>query len=213
VFANGTKDTSANPAFTFNNPGTYTVNLAVTNACGTVNSTKIIVVKAPPKVTLPNYANACATITFNPGTGLNVTNCGSNTLTYLWTFAGGTPATSTSADPGVVTFNTPGINTVTLEVTNECGTTTVTKSFSIAPAPNLTVAANDTLCAGTAAGPYPFNSTTSSVTFSWTNNNTTIGLGLTGTGNSIPSFIATNGTTNPITALITVSASSGGCPT
>ncbi|MFC2140882.1 PKD domain-containing protein [Acidobacteriota bacterium] len=43
-----------------------------------------------------------------------------------WTFAGGTPATSTEKNP-LVTYNTPGVYDVTLTVSNAAGTDTITK--------------------------------------------------------------------------------------
>ncbi len=41
--------------------------------------------------------------------------------TYLWTFQGGTPATSTSKNPSAITYNTPGTYNVTLKVSNAFG--------------------------------------------------------------------------------------------
>lgn len=65
--------------------------------------------------------------------------CPGGTITYtddswngtvssrIWTFDGGTPATSTAANP-TVTYNTPGIYTTTLMVTNAQGTDTKVKT-------------------------------------------------------------------------------------
>jgi gliding motility-associated-like protein len=205
-FTGGTNATSTNPSFSFTNPGTYTITLDVTNTCGTVSSSKTVVIKNPPKATLPTIPNTCSSVTVNPSTGAAITNCAGGTLTYLWTFPGG--ATSTNADPGSITFNTVGTNTITLAVTNECGTITATTSFVIAPPPTLTVPLNDTVCAGEVTGPYTSSSTTTGTTFSWTNNNTSIGLGASGSGATIPSFTAINSGT----ATITVRATQGGCP-
>ncbi|RYY42572.1 MAG: PKD domain-containing protein, partial [Chitinophagaceae bacterium] len=68
-FVSGTKDTSTNPVLSFTNPGTYTITLAVTNACGTVTSSKTMVVTSPPKVMLPTIPNACSSVTVNPSAG------------------------------------------------------------------------------------------------------------------------------------------------
>jgi PKD repeat protein len=62
-------------------------------------------------------------------------------LTYQWTFEGGTPATSTAANPAVV-FNTLGSYDVSLTVSNAYGTNTVSK------ADYITV---DQVCSGTGA--------------------------------------------------------------
>lgn len=70
-----------------------------------------------------------ANIVFTP----NILNLSQGaTATYLWTFAGGTPATSTSASPTVV-YNTAGGFDVTLQVTSSGGggSTTVTKNSFI----------------------------------------------------------------------------------
>lgn len=48
-------------------------------------------------------------------------------ISRLWTFEGGTPATSTAANP-VVTYNTPGTYSVSLSATNAAGSSTVTKT-------------------------------------------------------------------------------------
>lgn len=47
-----------------------------------------------------------------------------------WTFQNGTPATATGAN-ATCTWNTPGTYTVTLEVTNDNGTATVTKNVEV----------------------------------------------------------------------------------
>ena len=149
-FANNTSASSVNPSFSFTNPGTYTIKLSVTNACGTVVSTKDVIVKAPPVVSSPVLANSCGPVIISPIA--TITNCGQGALSYQWTFTGGSPASSNSANPGVVFFATTGTNTISLAVTNECGTTTVSRSFTISPMPDLTVPSNKVFCAGESTG-------------------------------------------------------------
>lgn len=50
-----------------------------------------------------------------------------NPTSWNWTFAGGTPSTSTDSVP-VITYNTPGVYDVSLSVTNASGTVSVTKT-------------------------------------------------------------------------------------
>ena len=140
-----------------------------------------------------------------------ITNCGTTALTYAWTFTGGTPSSSTSADPGNITYNSPGAYTISLSVTNECGTTTVTSPITINPTPVPVVPANIIVCAGASVGPLNFNSVTPGATFTWTNSNTSIGLAASGVSNPIPAFTSVNGTASPIVATITVTAALNGC--
>ena len=50
-----------------------------------------------------------------------------NPSDYLWTFEGGTPATSTEENP-VVTYETEGLKMVTLKVSNSAGADSITKT-------------------------------------------------------------------------------------
>ncbi|SFC18502.1 Por secretion system C-terminal sorting domain-containing protein [Flexibacter flexilis DSM 6793] len=62
------------------------------------------------------------------GTSVTFTNQSTNTPTsYAWTFEGGTPATSTAANP-TVTYSTPGSYNVSLVATNSAGADTTVKS-------------------------------------------------------------------------------------
>jgi PKD repeat protein len=53
-----------------------------------------------------------------------------NPSNWLWTFTGGTPATSTEQNP-IVVYNTPGIYSATLTVTNSLGSSTTTQTAII----------------------------------------------------------------------------------
>lgn len=92
-----------------------------------VDDITLSVVATTPPVAGFTYtpASPCVgqTITFtdaSTGTG----------LTYSWTFAGGTPATSTIANP-TVTFSSTGPHIVTLTVTNAGGSDTETQTITI----------------------------------------------------------------------------------
>ncbi len=209
TFAAGSTASSPNPVFIFNNAGTYTITLRVTSPCGIVTSNQAITVTRPPTASINTILNACGAVTLNPTA--TVANCGSGSLSYLWTFGGGTPGTSTVANPTNITFSSSGVHTITLDVTNECGTTTATRSFTVSAQPDVTVPANQVFCPGDATGGFTFSSTLVGTTFSWTNSNTAIGLAASGSGNTIPSFAVSNPGSNAITATITVTVSNGGC--
>ena len=208
VFANGTTAASTSPAFTFSNPGTYTITLTATNACGSFVSSKQVVVKGKPSGSIQNIAPGCSPYTISPVA--NVNNCGgTNAISYAWTFTGGLPATSTQAVPGAIQYTSAGNYTIALAATNECGTYNTTGSFSVTETPVLTVPGNVEACHGSMINAIGFSSNPAA-TITWTNNNATIGLGANGTGN-INSFTAVNAGNSPVTATINVTANASGC--
>lgn len=82
-----------------------------------------------PPIPLPQANFAASTTTPCAGESVTYTNQTSGEAnSYLWTFAGGTPANSSAANPGAVTYSTPGTYHVTLTATNESGSHTETKS-------------------------------------------------------------------------------------
>jgi len=206
-YTNGTTASSVNPSFNFTNPGTYTIRLTVSNICGSSTVVKTVTVKKPPTVSLPAISNSCGPVTITPLP--LVAGCGAITPTYDWIFAGGIPATSTSLNPGPISFTSNGPHSISLTVTNECGaSTTATQNFTIFQSPDVTVPQKDTFCRGEIAGPFTFGSSVTGTTFTWTNSNTAIGLGASGTGN-IPTFTAANTGSAPITGTITVTPVNG----
>ena len=213
IYLNGTGASSTNPQFQFLNPGTYTINLITItpgNTCSSNVVTRTILVKDKPNVTMATIAPICQ------GQSIAATATVScfltSTSTYAWSFPGGSPATSNLANPGAITYSAPGNYIVTLDVTNDCGTTTVTRPLVVNPVPDLTVPPNASFCVGETAGPFTFASTATGTSFTWTNNNTSIGLPASGTGN-ILAFVTNNNGTTPITANINVTASNGLCST
>lgn len=139
TYTNGTNANSAEPKFNFIEPGTYTVTLNTSNSCGSSPITKTIVVKGPPKVSIQNISSICqntAITTISPSATINKCTSNASGMTYAWSFPGGTPSSSTSENPGNITYNTTGTFTVSLTVTNECGSKTANnKTFTIYPLP------------------------------------------------------------------------------
>lgn len=133
--------TSNNPGFLFNNPGTYTIQLltvAPNNACTSLPFTQAVTVKSPPNVSIQVPATVCS------GQFISVTqvvnNCYStiSTPTYAWTITGGTPGSSAATNPGLIVMTTAGTQTVTLSVTNECGTISDNKNVLVYETPVIT---------------------------------------------------------------------------
>lgn len=161
-FTGGTNGSSKNPSFHFTNPGTYVLKLDAKNSCGTISTSQVIEVKQPPIVSINSINPMCSGYTIanplNPTAVVNSCAPASSVLTYAWSFPGGTPATSTLANPIGITYpastTVPIIYTVSLSVTNECGTTVAAdQTFTIQPIPHVanTPPLEQTICSGTAS--------------------------------------------------------------
>jgi valyl-tRNA synthetase len=103
----------------YNTPGVYNVELIVSDGSvlDTINRTVTItdcspIAQASINGAMPICETGC--ITFNDlSTG--------NPTTYSWTFPGGTPGSSTSANPGTICYDTAGTYGYSLIVTNQYG--------------------------------------------------------------------------------------------
>lgn len=128
-FDGGTPDisTEKNPKILYKNPGVYTVTLIAKNIFGEDTKMKtdyIIVNETPPTA---NF------YTFNPiipvGGSIHFVNTSTgNQTSWLWTFEGGDPATSSDKSPVNIVYNAGGAFDVTLVVTNSIGNDTLLKS-------------------------------------------------------------------------------------
>ncbi|WP_317195103.1 PKD domain-containing protein [Algoriphagus oliviformis] len=145
-YAAGSDKNSESPTFLFKNPGIYTISLSIVASCGTFKKEEKVTVTAPPTVSLAAIPLTCGPTTFTPKA--TVTSCGSGAPTYLWTFEGGTPASSTALDPGPVAFDSPGPKKITLEVTSACGVTKVEKTFAVANPPKIDLGPDQEICKG-----------------------------------------------------------------
>lgn len=206
--------TTTNASYNFTEAGTYTIRLTATNSCGSFSSTQTVTVKKPPTITLINgiVANYCGPTTLNPTA--TVINCGSTALTYAWSFPGGTPSTSNLAIPGAISYTSAGNYTVSLIISNECGSSaTSTKSFTINDTPVLTnTPLTQTICSGSSTALVTLTSSPAGATYTWTATATAGISGFTPSGtNTIP--IQTISTSNASSGTVTyaIRPSLGGC--
>lgn len=145
-FTGGSDQNSESPTFLFTNPGIYTIRLTIDSSCGRVSTEEKVTVLAPPTVSIDPIPDSCGPVIVTPKA--SITTCESDTPTYKWTFEGGVPATSTSLDPGPVTFSTPGPKSITLEVSSSCGATIAEKTFIVSEIPTANAGADDEICNG-----------------------------------------------------------------
>lgn len=151
-------------------------------------------------------ANICTgqSITFNDVSAGNPTS-------RLWTFPGGTPATSTAANPTVV-YNTPGTYDVILSVTNAFGTNVRTETgYVTVIAPQVNFTSNITQGCGTLNVQFTGQSTCTASSWQWnfpggtpatsTVQNPTVTYNTPG---SYPVSLTVNGITNTQNNYITV---------
>ncbi len=216
AFTNGTNATSPSPSFSFTTPGTYTVSLRMTNSCGPSQAfVRTVIVKQPPQATVNTIADICGPGTVNPAATIRGCAPASSTLTYAWSFPGGTPASSTSANPGPISYATAGTYTVSLVVTNECGSSTpATRTFRVKPMPALTTTPlSQIICSGSQMTLVSLTGNLPGVTYAWTTTATAgvSGYMASGTGNTIP--VQTITTTGSVAGTVTyaIRTSLNGC--
>lgn len=144
LFPDGTTSNEEFPMYAFPGVGTYVVQLSVEGACGVAQvEQSIVVAGAVPEIDFILENNeGCAPLT------VSFFSTTENADALMWSFPGGTPATSTEANP-TVTYVVPGVYNVTLSASNAFGTNSVTMQDAV------------TIYAATTAGfDYTLNGTT-----------------------------------------------------
>jgi PKD repeat protein len=159
-FGDGSNSGQQDPNHTYAMNGTYTVTLTATNNCGTVTTTQTVNIAIAP---VAAFAAGPATSGCIPMTVQFTDQSQNNPTAWNWFFEGGTPATSNLQNP-VVTYNTPGVYGVQLEVSNAGGANTTT-SNSLITVEGLPTAGFTFLSAG---GEVKFtNTSTNGTSFTW----------------------------------------------
>ncbi len=107
------------------NPGNRTIQVAAVNGCGSSSDFSFTMAVSPPSASFS--VNPSTVVTNNPAS-FTPAQPG---VTYAWTFAGGTPASSVAANP-LVTWTSPGTYAVGLTVIDGAGcTTTSTQNVTV----------------------------------------------------------------------------------
>lgn len=128
-FGDGSSSMETNPTHTYDEEGIYTVSLITVNSCGEAESSMNINLYTLPTGNFAYSGSQCVgnTIQFDSGAS-------SNTVSFAWTFEGGTPATSSEMHP-TVTYAEAGTFEISLVLTNPAGSETLTQSIDIGEAP------------------------------------------------------------------------------
>ncbi len=134
----------------FSQAGTYTVKLRSNNPCGSDSIVKTVCIVPPPISNYTFAAPGCAPATVNfTNTSNSIGACGNPTYNWAvspltgWNFANGKTAASTDAS---IQFNTAGTYTVTMTVTNPCGSDMKVQTFTIKSPPVVTLSSLGSIC-------------------------------------------------------------------
>lgn len=108
--------------------------------------------------TFPNACFSPVDSSICPGTCINFNNCSVAATTYVWSFSGGSPSTSTDEFPSGICYSTPGNYDVSLTATNASGSSTYSCTACItvypSPPPQGIAQGGDTLFANPGAVSY-----------------------------------------------------------
>lgn len=117
-----------NPEITFNEFGNYTVQLTITNPCGTDFWETTIEINDTPTGEIMLPASICVGDAIQPITNIQENGCTIDSFT--WSFPEGNPSSSSDSNPTII-YNNAGEFPITLEITNCCGTTTIESSIIV----------------------------------------------------------------------------------
>ncbi len=118
TFGDGGTSNSPSPTHTYNAPGSYDVELMVSNACGINTLTQTVTVGIAPVADF-TFENM-DTLSCDPMTVQFFDTSTENPEAWQWQFPGGSPELTNAQNP-IVTYAEPGNYDVTLTVTNDFG--------------------------------------------------------------------------------------------
>ena len=176
VFMDGYTDPdSLDARYTFNKPGSYTINLKTTNVCGVDNYKDTVNAGGTPIVTLNAIPDACDTVTIIPSATIDT--CFAAMTNYSWIFSGNPPfatQNSTLQEPAPVFFGSLGTFNVDLIATNSCGASTTNPiNFTINESPIITLNEIDSVCKNSSLQiSSVVNQGTPAYNYSWSSNAT-----------------------------------------
>ena len=148
-FIDSTDKNSPEPVINFFEEGVYVVSMDAINNCDTDTWIDTITVAATPTISITPIPDSCNQSTFTPMVSIQDNGC--PTTQCVWTFVGSSQLSSyIGCNPPELTFDIPGPASVSVEVTNCCGSTITRQDFniqapitSISAGPDLVYCIND----------------------------------------------------------------------
>jgi len=116
--------------------GSYQVMLTVTDANGTDDTTMVNYINVN-SCTLPTAGFAASDDTICENECIDFIDQSTGSTSWLWTFNGGTPNSSTNQNPPNICFNTSGNYNVEQIVTNSNGSDTATSTVVVNASPSI----------------------------------------------------------------------------
>lgn len=142
-FGDGVTGTSKTMTHTYTKPGTYILNLRVSNRCGTKYHSDTIRVRQAPQANFSGDGDGCVTHT------LSLTNSSStdfdSSATYLWDFGNG--ITSNLRSPPNPNYTDSGSYLLRLTIADSCGLDTTEKQIRVDKYPKISVHVDTFQCA------------------------------------------------------------------
>ena len=164
--ANGSSLSDANPEFIIHQKGIYSLSLSCTNNCGTDDTSFTLKVMQKPDVQIQTTTNYCGSAQFTPA--VNIDSNLSAIQNIAWNMGNGTPAHSNAQNPGNISFPNPGYQSISIAVSNSCGTTTDSAQFTIFALPQVQSTSN---ASGICIGDTTLLQASGAQTYQWHNQN------------------------------------------
>ncbi len=165
--------------------GDYTLNIVTTGSNGTPIHKRTATVRALTPVA-PTAGFSVNDTAACEGQGINFQDFSAGPPTsWAWSFPGGNPSTSTAQNPSNIVYNTAGEYDVTLTVTNQAGSNSITKTayITVSTVPANPTANNEVICLGETVP----NLTATGENLRWYNGSLYVGSGSSyATGKTLP---------------------------
>lgn len=116
----------------FTKSGNYNINLLAIGGCNSDTWNSTLVIKGKPAIDTLKIPQGCyVPYSINPKNYFNYTNGGDNNAIFDWTFTGASPSSSSTENPGNITYNTPGTYPIQLKISAQCGGSTLTNFIKV----------------------------------------------------------------------------------